>query len=462
MSPPDAIVGGSTSYLADAALIGGEVVERVRIEIGPDGRIAALHPNATAAAERLPGLVVPGIPNLHCHAFQRAMAGLAERAGPEGDSFWRWREVMYRFLALLAPEDVQAIAAQLYVECLLHGYTAVAEFHYLHTAPDGVPYAEPAEMALRIAAAAEAAGIGLTLLPVLYRHGGFGGAPPAAGQRRFVLSADVYARVCATVARYVPVGIAPHSLRAVTPGDLTEAVALAAAFGPATPIHIHVAEQEQEVSDCLAWSGARPVAWLLDHAPVGPAWCLVHATHSDPEECARLAASGAVAGLCQTTEANLGDGIFPLRPYLAACGRFGVGSDSNVATSPVEELRWLEYVRRLESRARNVTATRPGASVGAALLAGAAAGGAQALGREAGEIMPGSRADLVVLDTSHPALVGRRGLAVLDAFVFSGNTTPVRHVMVGGAWVVRYGAHLRGPEIEAAFAATMRRLGEAV
>jgi len=460
MTPLDALIGGATSYLADAVLLGGEVVERVRIDIAADGTIAAVHRDAETAGERLPGLVVPGIANLHSHAFQRAMAGLAERAGPEGDNFWRWREVMYRFLAVLSPEDVQAIAAQLYVECLRNGYTSVAEFHYLHNQPDGTPYGDPAELCWRIAAAAEAAGIGLTLLPVLYRQGGFGGAAPTPGQQRFLLDPDAYQTLCQTMARHVKVGVAPHSLRAVAPDDLTRAVAFADTLGPDTPIHIHVAEQTGEVADCLAWSGARPVQWLFDHAPVGPRWCLVHATHIDDAERARLAASGAVAGLCQTTEANLGDGIFPLRSYLADGGRFGIGSDSNVCSSPIEELRWLEYVRRLETRARNVTETRQGASVAAGLLSRAAIGGAQALGRDAGEIAPGRSADLVVLDQDHPSLVGRHGMSLLDAWVFSGNASPVRHVMVRGTWVVRFGAHLRGREIEARFAHTMRRLAD--
>jgi formimidoylglutamate deiminase len=462
MSRPDSIAGVTSSYLAEAALLDGEVVPDVRIDIAADGTIAALSRQATAAGERLPGLVVPGIANLHCHAFQRAMAGLAERAGPEGDNFWRWREVMYRFLATLAPEDVQAIAAQLYVECLRHGYTSVAEFHYLHNAPDGSPYADPAEMSLRIAAAADASGIGLRLLPVLYRHGSFGGAPASEGQRRFLLTAEAHARLCRQMARYVPVGVAPHSLRAVAPDELAGAVALADTLGPGTPLHIHVAEQQREVTDCVAWSGARPVQWLLDNAPVGPRWCLVHATHLDDAERARLAASGAVAGLCQTTEANLGDGIFPLRAFLAAGGRFGIGTDSNVSTSPIEELRWLEYVRRLESRARNVAETRPGASVAAGLLRRAAEGGAQALGRNAGSIAPGRLADLVVLDPDHPALVGRSGLSLLDAWVFGGNATPVQHVMVAGRWVVWFGEHFRAREIGAAFARSMRRLAAAL
>ncbi len=460
------------TLFAETALLGDAVRERVRIAVDADGMIASVQPDMgkQPGDECLSGLVVPGIANLHSHAFQRAMAGMAERAGPEGDNFWRWREVMYRFLAVLSPDDIEAIAAQLYAECLLHGYTSVAEFHYLHNAPDGTPYDNPAELADRIVAAAAQAGIGLTLLPVLYRHGGFGGAAPVPGQRRFVLTVDAFADLCARLAPHmrsgVRLGIAPHSLRAVTPGELSAAIGIAAGIGLDTPLHIHAAEQVREVEDCLAWSGARPVQWLLDHAPVDASWCLIHATHMLPDETARLAASGAVAGLCQTTEANLGDGIFPLRDYLERGGRIGVGTDSNVSTSPVEELRWLEYVRRLEGRARNVSETRQGASVGAGLLRRAAHGGARALGRAppgraAGEIAAGLLADLLVLDTDHPALVGRAGDALLDAWVFCGNATPVRHVMVAGRWVVRDGRHVHGPQIAAGFGTAMRRLAEA-
>jgi formimidoylglutamate deiminase len=448
----------SMRYLADAALVDNKIEPHVLIEVGAGGMIVAVTPQSTEPAERLPGLVVPGMPNLHSHAFQRAMAGLAERAGPDGDNFWRWREVMYRFLAMLTPDDVEAIAAQLYVECLLQGYTSVAEFHYLHNAPDGSRYADPAELAHRIVAAAHSAGIGLTLLPVLYRCSQFGGAPPAEGQRRFVLSVDEYAGLCEMMARSVAIGIAPHSLRAVTPAELGAAISIAGDG----PIHIHVAEQQQEVADCLVWNGARPVAWLLDNAPVDRRWCLVHATHIDGTERRRLAASGAAAGLCQTTEANLGDGSFPLREYLAGDGRFGIGSDSNVCTSPVEELRWLEYIRRLETRSRNVTETRPGASVALNLYRRAVAGGAQALGRNAGAIAPGYVADLLVLNTEHPTLIGRSGEGVLDTWLFSGNTTPVRHVMVGGAWVVRDGNHRSQQMIAARFSSTMRRLAGAL
>jgi formimidoylglutamate deiminase len=450
-------------YLADAALIPGpnpgtdRIETCVLIDIAAGGSIASVVPQSGEAAERLAGLVVPGMSNLHSHAFQRAMAGLAERAGPDGDNFWRWREVMYRFLAALTPEDIETIAAQLYIECLQHGYTAVAEFHYLHNAPDGSRYDDPAELAHRIVAAAHTSGISLTLLPVLYCRSQFGGAPPLDTQRRFVLTSDAYATLCQSLAHETRLGVAPHSLRAVTPDELAAAIAIAGS----APIHIHVAEQEQEVADCLAWSGARPVDWLLDHAPVDHRWCLVHATHMNDCERSRLASSAAVAGLCQTTEANLGDGIFPLCAFLADGGRFGIGSDSNVCTSPVEELRWLEYIRRLETRSRNVTETRPGASVATSLFTRALAGGAQALGCATG-IAPGGPADLVVLDTEHPTLVGRSGDAILDAWLFSGNSTPVRDVMVGGQWVIRDGVHRAQHSVGADFARTMRRLSDLV
>lgn len=432
-------------YFADLALLDHAVEEDVLIDIGGDGTISAVTPNSTGPGERIRGFVVPGMPNLHSHAFQRAMAGLAESAGP-GD-FWRWRDLMYRFLSMLTPDDVQAIAAQLYVECLLHGYTSVAEFHYLHNAPDGSCYDDPAEMSHRVIAAAQTAGIGLTLLPVLYCRSQFGGAPPTEGQRRFVLTPDRYADLCATVARSAAFGIAPHSLRAVTPSELSQAIAIADTGE--VPIHIHVAEQEKEVADCIAWSGARPVNWLLDHAPVGTRWCLIHATHIDASERLRLASGGAVAGLCPTTEANLGDGIFPLHAFLTEGGRFGIGSDSNVGTSPAEELRWLDYVGRLQSRTRVAIENS---------YVRALAGGAQALGRNAGAIAAGKTADLVVLDTGHPALVGRSGYQLIDSWLFGGNSTPVRDVMVSGRWVVRDGRHHAQEAAADTFARTMRRL----
>jgi formimidoylglutamate deiminase len=436
-------------YLADCALLDRAVEPDVLIDIGGDGTIQAVCPRSAASAEHISGLVVPGMANLHSHAFQRAMAGLAERAGPGG--FWQWRDLMYHFLSVLTPDDVQAIAAQLYVECLLHGYTSVAEFHYLHNAPDGSRYVDPAELSHRMVAAAQTAGIALTLLPVLYCRSQFGGVAPTEAQRRFVLAPDRYADLCATVARSTAIGIAPHSLRAVSENELHQAIAIAGSHD--APIHIHVAEQQKEVADCIAWSGARPVAWLLDHAPVGSRWCLVHATHMDAGERRRLAGSGAIAGLCQTTEANLGDGIFPLREFLAEGGRFGIGSDSNVCTSPIEELRWLDYIRRLETRTRTVTDN---------LYQRALAGGAQALGRNAGAIAPGKLADLVVLDTNHPALVGRTGDGLMNSWLFCGSSTPVRDVMVSGRWVIRDRQHHAQAAVAAAFARTMHRLSGAL
>jgi formimidoylglutamate deiminase len=448
-------------YLARSALIGDRVEPDVLIDVAADGRISAVVPrSADPAAVPLPGLVVPGMANLHSHAFQRAMAGLAERGGPAGQDFWCWRDVMYRFLALLTPNDVEAIAAQLYVECLLHGYTAIGEFHYLHNAQDGRPYADPTEMSQRILLAAATAGIGLTLLPVLYRHADFGGVPASPAQARFCLSLEAYATLCQDLARSARIGVAPHSLRAVTPDELATTVALADSLRADTPIHIHIAEQTREVADSLTATGQRPVQWLLDHAPVGPRWCLVHATHIDRDERRSLAACGAVAGLCQTTEANLGDGRFPFLAYRTEGGRFGIGSDSHVSTSPVEELRWLDYTCRLETRTRTAPGLAPGASIGTGLFTAALAGGFQAIGRSAGRIAAGYRADLVVLDSEHPALVGRDGDFQVDAWIFSGNSTPVRDVMVDGHWVVRDGRHRRQSQVAGGFGQTMRRISQ--
>jgi formimidoylglutamate deiminase len=440
-----------TSWLADLAWVDGAVRERVGLDIGADGCLAAVTPGA-GEGQRIEGLVVPGLANLHSHALQRAWMGLA---GPAGGRV----EGMRRLLEAATPDDLQAIAAQLYAECLLHGYSSVAAFHALHNAPDGRPYDDPAEMALRLVAAAEQAGIGLRLLPVLHRHSGFGGAPPAPGERRFILPVEAYGRLCQDLAEYVPVGVAAHALRTVTPDELQAALVIADLLGPATPVHIQIAAQAREVADCLAWSGCRPVQWLLANAPVDARWCLVHATHADPTECAALAATGAVAGLCQSSEAGCGAGIFPLPSYLRHGGRFGIGSDANRSTSPVEELRWLDYVQRLVAQQRRVLPSSSGGSAGAWLLGQAAAGGAQALGRPAGAVAPGLLADLVVLDPLHPSLVGRSGDGLLDAWVFAGSATPVRHVMVAGRWVVQHGVHVRGAEIAAAFSRTMRRLG---
>lgn len=450
-------------------LLMGDLWEHdVRVEVCGEGRIASLQPSSRGAGcERVRGWTVPGVPNLHSHSFQRALAGLAEASGPR--SFWSWRDVMYRLAQRLTPEDVGAITLQLYVELLKAGFTCVGEFHYLHRPPDGGAYADPAEMSRRIVAAAHTAGIGLVHMPVVYETGGLGGEPLEGGQRRFRLDLDGAGAIRDALAGdggadRVRLGVALHSVRAVRRG--TFARIAEHLRPPGTPAHIHVAEQEREVRDCLAQRGARPVQWLLDHAPVDEGWCLVHATHMTDAESAAVARRGAVAGLCPTTEANLGDGLFPLGAYAAGGGRYGIGTDSHVSRSPVEELRLLDYGQRIAARARSVPRAAPDAERGGALagaggvlLAHAWEDGCRALAWDAGTVAAGRRADLVVLDGEHPALTGRSGHAVLDSWVFSGTDSPVRDVMVGGGWVVRDGRHEREDEAARAFARAVRRLG---
>jgi len=409
--------------------------------VGADGRWleSTKSTPTTASIDSLGEWVLPAMPNLHSHAFQRAMAGLAERKGRVDDSFWSWRETMYAFAAAIGPDELQAIAAQLYVEMLKAGYTQVCEFHYLHHQPDGSAYAQPEAMSLALIEAAREAGIALTLLPVLYMSGGFDGRALTPRQRRFGHDVDGYLRLLESLRRHesddVRVGIALHSLRAVPPDALHRVLASDAA--KACPIHIHIAEQIGEVQDCLATRGARPVEWLFDHVEVDARWCLVHATHLTEAETASLARSGAVAGLCPTTEANLGDGLFPLADYLDARGVLGIGSDSHISISPVEELRWLEYGQRLTTGHRNIAARGQGVSVGETLWQAALQGGAQASGLPIGELHDGSRADLIVLDENSSLLAARNSRSVLDSFLFAGNTPLVRDVMCGGEWVVR-------------------------
>ncbi len=429
-----------------------------------DGLIASVEPDARGrdrGAERVGGIALPGLANLHSHTFQRGFAGLTERRGEADDHFWTWREAMYRFLRVLTPDDVEAVAAQAFVEMLEGGFTAVAEFHYLHHRPDGGAYDDPAELAGRIAAAAAETGIGLTLLPVFYAHGGFGDRPPAPGQARFVNDLDGFARLAdASRAKlrdlpHAGFGIAPHSLRAVNAAELR---ALLAAH-PTGPVHIHAAEQVLEVEDCLAATGARPVEWLLDAAGVDDRWCLIHATHMTETETRGLARSGAVAGLCPVTESNLGDGIFPAVTYLDAGGRFGVGTDSNVLISAATELRTLDYSQRLRDRARNRLGA-PDRSTGRRLFEVACAGGAQALARPTGALAPGHVADLTVLDSGDLALHGRVGDEVLDAWIFAAARPLVDAVFVAGRRVVSGGRHVAREPIEARFRAVVDRLAE--
>ena len=386
---------------------------------------------------------LPGICNLHSHAFQRGMAGLAEIRGTSSDSFWTWREVMYRFVGRMTADDIEAVAAQAYVEMLEAGFTRVGEFHYIHHDISGAPYGNLGELAERIAAAAQVAGIGLTLLPVFYAHAGFGGRAPDAAQRRFINSIDGFSQLLEASRRAVAglpgaiIGVAPHSLRAVTPEELAAVVTLAGK----DPIHIHIAEQTREVDECVAWSGQRPLQWLLDHALVDRRWCLVHATHATSAEISAVAQSGAVAGLCPVTEANLGDGTFNAPEFIHRGGVFGVGSDSNVLIGLSDELRQLEYSQRLALRGRNVLASGDTASTGRALFDGALSGGSQALGLTNTGLTEGASADIVSLDAENVALTGRSGDAILDSWIFGANRSPVDCVWARGRKVVTDGRH---------------------
>ena len=411
-------------------------------QAGDLGSVAAGVAITTAGGVEVAEYVLPGMVNLHSHSFQRALAGLAEKAGAGPDSFWTWRELMYRCARRITPEHQEAIAAQLFSECLRHGYTAMCEFHYLQRRPDGAMYARPAEMAQRVLGAARLAGIGITLLPVLYSHSGFGAAPLQPEQARFLTSVDEVQDIIAALEPLrdgqTEIGVAPHSLRAATVGQISELLQTVPA---ARPLHIHVAEQRQEVAQCVAWCGRRPLQWLFDQVQVDQRWCLVHATHLSSDEVKLLAASGAVAGLCPSTEANLGDGLFPLPDFIGAGGCFGIGGDSHVSHSPVEELRWLEYGQRLQHQRRNVAASQRLPEVGQFLWQGALKGGAQASGRQVGALEKGRRADLIVLDDAHPNLDGMAPNDVLGSFIFCGNDNLVRDVLVGGQWVVRAGRH---------------------
>ncbi|WHO37280.1 formimidoylglutamate deiminase [Sphingobium sp. AP49] len=431
----------------------------VRLSI-QDGRFVAITPGvARQPGDHHAACALPGMPNLHSHAFQRAMAGLAEIRGPKGDSFWTWRETMYRFVERMTPDDIAAVAAQAYVEMLESGFTRVGEFHYLHHDRNGARYAEPAATSLAIIEAAAQSGIGLTLLPVFYAWSGFGQQPPSTAQRRFLSDIDSFAGLfdmAATGARILPdalVGIAPHSLRAVAPTELS---ALQQMAGD-RPIHIHIAEQAREVSDCLAWSGQRPVEWLLDHADVDRRWCLVHATHMTEAETSDVARRGAVAGICPITEANLGDGLFPAEPFLRAGGRYGIGSDSNVRIDAIEELRMLEYGQRLIRQERNILALAPGRSTGDALYRMAVDGGGQALGDDAG-LQVGASADIVTLDLAHASLVHRPVERLLDALLFGAGRDAIDSVWRRGVQLVSGGRHQARDPILARYRKTLERL----
>jgi len=452
------------AFFADSVRLPDRWARNVRIEVDGDGTITGVTPDAAPdGAIRLSGPVVPGMPNLHSHAFQRAMAGLAERGAVSGDSFWSWRRTMYDFVAKLTPEDMEAVAAQLYLEMLKAGYTAAAEFHYVHNAAEGRAYGDPAAMSRAVIAAARTAGIALTHLPVLYMTGGLDGKPLTNGQRRFAGTPggmmDLLGALAAETGPDIRLGLALHSLRAVPARHLREAVAELSRRDPTAPVHIHIAEQPKEVEECVAHLGARPVEFLLGEVMVDERWCLIHATHMSEAETKRLAASGAVAGLCPTTEANLGDGLFRWETYRRARGAFGIGSDSHVSVDAREELRWVHYGQRLISGRRAYDLPGRTQHLGARLWLDAAEGGAQALGRRSGRIDVGHRADWLVLDGDHPALIERTDDLILDALIFA-NTggNPIRDVFVGGRQVITDGRHPQDQDVTGRYRQTLKRL----
>ena len=446
------------TFWSASALLPDGWAQNVRFTLA-DGKIASVERETPASTgDEQHQITLPGLANVHSHAFQRGMAGLAEhKGGNSDDNFWSWREVMYRFLDRLTPDDMEAIAAMAYAEMLETGYTHVGEFHYLHNDADGQAYADPAEMAARIAAAARATGIGLTLLPVFYAHSNFGGKAPNHGQRRFIHDLDSFDRLMEACRPLLSdgdqLGIAPHSLRAVTPDELTELVAMHSQG----PIHIHAAEQQKEVQDSLAFSGKRPVEWLLENVGLDERWCLIHATHLTDTETDALAASGAVAGLCPITEANLGDGIFPALRFLEAGGRIGAGTDSNILIDPAQELRGLEYSQRLAHQARNVLASDTHPSVARRLFEATLTGGAQAMGVASG-LAAGNAADFVTLKPDHPALHGRKGDQLLDNWIFAARHGCIDSVWKRGQKWVSDGQHRNSADITARYLKVVDRI----
>ena len=435
----------------------------VRITVNEQGTITRVDVGASGEnATLLTGIVIPSMSNLHSHAFQRVMAGLTEVAGDPQDSFWTWRDMMYRMVQKLSPEQVGAIATHLYIDMLKGGYTQVAEFHYLHHDVNGKPYASGDLMLQQLLLAADNSGIGQTLLPVLYSHAGFGAQPPQAGQKRFIQNVDRYLRqqqaLSIALRRYPRInhGLCFHSLRAVTQEQMEDVLE---ASDYRLPVHIHIAEQEKEVNDCVAWSGERPVEWLFNRFAVDDRWCLVHATHLSAEELTQIVESRAVAGLCPTTEANLGDGIFPATNFIAQGGHWGIGSDSHVSVNALEELRWLEYAQRLRDRRRNRIVLPELPQVGEVLWRQAAVGGAQACGVAMGMIAAGQRADWLVLERDS-WLANIEDYALLNRWIFSGRSEQIRDVWVAGKQVISHRQHPLDEQSNTQFAQVMRTLQE--
>lgn len=450
----------NSTMFARHALLPNGWASNVRLSWDDDGALTQIETGIQLQmGERVESYVLPGMTNLHSHAFQRAMAGMTEIAGEGPDSFWTWRDLMYRFALAITPEQIQTIATQLYSECLRYGYTSVCEFHYLHRAPDGSFYANRAEMAERVIAAAEDVGMGISMLPVLYSFADFNDQPLRHDQRRFSTNLDEIFGLISDLEKHrsakVEVGVAPHSLRAANVKQIQE---LVKALPKQRPIHIHIAEQMREVEASLAATGQRPVELLLNTQEVDQRWCLVHATHLTLQEVQGIAKRGAVAGICTTTEGNLGDGFFELPEFIEAGGVFGIGSDSHVSQSAVEEVRWLEYGQRLRSQKRNVASVKGQRHVADFLWNACLHGGAQAAARAVGRLQTGYRADFLVLDDAHPNLQDLPTELLLSSFIFSGNDNLIRDVYVSGRAVVQHGRHVQQERITNNFKQCMREL----
>ncbi len=449
---------------ADSILIGSQWQKDKTISINSKGIIESISPGRIDGAESVKGAIIPGMVNCHSHAFQRAFAGLSEYRANQSDSFWSWRDIMYQFVARLAPDDVFYIARYLYLEMLKAGYTCVAEFHYLHHQPGGEQYDNPAEMSFQVINAAGQTGIAMTHLPVLYSYAGFGQQQPSVLQRRFVHQTEDYCwlleQLDAHIAREdtLALGIAPHSLRAVSAEQLKTVLPVIKRFNVDSPVHIHIAEQIQEVTECEEYYHKRPVEWLLENFELDERWCLIHATHLTTTETHKLAKSGAVAGLCATTEANLGDGIFPTANFLDSGGRFAIGSDSHIAVNVADELKTLEYCQRLNKHQRAVLTSKSCRSVGQNLYLQAARNGALSVNQNVGELNVGKRADLVVLDTNHPTLYAREGSFILDSAIFGCSAMPVKDVMVAGQWQIKDREHPQQQVIENDYLKVLKKL----
>ena len=423
-------------------------------------------PSRAPAFERVDGIVVPGMPNAHSHAFQRAMAGSAEYRMSARDSFWTWRRAMYALANRVGPEDLRIVATQLFVEMLKAGYTSVAEFHYLHRPAAAAPYAAANLLWEAVDDAARTAGIGLTFLPTLYQSSDFGGQPLRPEQARFFLDTDAFLRAVEervdahrrAGGNMLRTGAAFHSLRAVPLDQLRRAALALRSIDARMPVHIHVAEQMLEVRACERATARRPIELLLDQDLLSPHWCVVHATHATAAELQGIAAADAVVCVSISTEANLGDGLFDAARFLNMNGRLCVGSDSQSTVSPAEELRWLEYQQRLRKKRRGVLAAKNEPHVGTRLWRDAAQNGARALGQPVGSIAVGCRADWLVLDGSHPALAGAAAEGALDRLLFAGADQAIRDVMAGGRWVVKDRRHAADEQLRGDFGRIMQQL----